>query len=314
MYLVHTHQFRLTCYHSFHYPEDGGIRFFWIMGSICSMTNKTWTMYSLNARHKHYLLSQPACFSLQSADSFNCHASVTAISCINKLRKLVNKWEFEFLSYIYFISKHILLHIYWIRSFERLGHAVPQLVEALRYKLEGHRFESWWDNWDFSVFFFWARYSHGVDSALIEMSTRDVSWGKGGRCIGLTTLPPSCVNCVEILEASTSWSRKGLSRPVMIWLIFIKKHQCYKNYLKSFVKHIWGLKSNQLRRVRWVQHAECIAVVRRVYRILVRMWEEETIEGPSYRLKNYVIMDLKETEYNGGADYIWLSVGFGVML
>jgi hypothetical protein len=36
--------------------------------------------------------------------------------------------------------------------------------------------------------------------------------GKGGRCIGLTTLAPACADCLEILEAPTSWS---LSRPVM---------------------------------------------------------------------------------------------------
>jgi hypothetical protein len=27
---------------------------------------------------------------------------------------------------------------------------------------------------------------------LTEMSTRCISWGKGGRCVRLTTLPPSC--------------------------------------------------------------------------------------------------------------------------
>ena len=27
---------------------------------------------------------------------------------------------------------------------------------------------------------------------LTEMSTRSISWGKGGRCARLTTLPPSC--------------------------------------------------------------------------------------------------------------------------
>jgi len=32
----------------------------------------------------------------------------------------------------------------------------------------------------------------GSTQLLTEMSTRSVSWGKGGRCVRLTTLPPSC--------------------------------------------------------------------------------------------------------------------------
>ena len=37
---------------------------------------------------------------------------------------------------------------------------------------------------------------------LTEMSTRNISWGsKGGRCVGLTTLPPSCADCLEIWES-----------------------------------------------------------------------------------------------------------------
>jgi hypothetical protein len=28
---------------------------------------------------------------------------------------------------------------------------------------------------------------------------------KGSRCVGLTTLPPTCADCPEILEASASW-------------------------------------------------------------------------------------------------------------
>jgi hypothetical protein len=35
---------------------------------------------------------------------------------------------------------------------------------------------------------------------LTEMSTRNISWGKGCRYVGLTTLPPSCVDCLEIWE------------------------------------------------------------------------------------------------------------------
>jgi hypothetical protein len=36
--------------------------------------------------------------------------------------------------------------------------------------------------------------------------------GKGGQCLGLTTLPPTCAYCLEILATSTSWSPKGLCR------------------------------------------------------------------------------------------------------
>ena len=32
----------------------------------------------------------------------------------------------------------------------------------------------------------------GSTQTLTEMSTRRISWGKGGRCVWLTTLPPSC--------------------------------------------------------------------------------------------------------------------------
>jgi hypothetical protein len=51
----------------------------------------------------------------------------------------------------------------------------------------------------------------GLPQPLTEMSTRNISWGKGGRCVGLTTLPPSCALCL----ASASWNTQDLSRPVM---------------------------------------------------------------------------------------------------
>jgi hypothetical protein len=50
-------------------------------------------------------------------------------------------------------------------------------------------------------------------SLLTEMSTRNVSWGKGSRCVGLTTLPPSCADCLKIWEpqpAGTLRARQGL--------------------------------------------------------------------------------------------------------
>jgi hypothetical protein len=44
-----------------------------------------------------------------------------------------------------------------------------------------------------------------------------VPGGKGGRCVGLTTLPPSCADCLKNLGASNSWKSQGLSRPVMLY-------------------------------------------------------------------------------------------------
>jgi hypothetical protein len=52
--------------------------------------------------------------------------------------------------------------------------------------------------------------------------------GKGGRCVGLTTLRPSCADCLEILGASTSWSPKGLSRNSFTFL------RCWWNANKVF--------------------------------------------------------------------------------
>jgi len=44
--------------------------------------------------------------------------------------------------------------------------------------------------------------------------------GKGGRCVGLTSLSPSCTECIDISGSSTSWSPKALSRPLKGLLIF----------------------------------------------------------------------------------------------
>jgi hypothetical protein len=68
------------------------------------------------------------------------------------------------------------------------GHAVPQLVEALRYKPEGRGFDSRC-----------CHYGPGVDSASNTNEYKEYFMGgKGGRCVGLTTLPPSCVDCLKI--------------------------------------------------------------------------------------------------------------------
>ena len=45
------------------------------------------------------------------------------------------------------------------------GHAVTQMVEALRYKPEGRGFDSRWSHWNFSLTSFRPHYGPGVDSA-----------------------------------------------------------------------------------------------------------------------------------------------------
>jgi hypothetical protein len=40
----------------------------------------------------------------------------------------------------------------------------------------------------------------GPIQPLAEMSTRNISWGKGDRFVGLTNLPPSCADSLKIWE------------------------------------------------------------------------------------------------------------------
>jgi len=82
------------------------------------------------------------------------------------------------------------------------GHAVAQLVVALRYKSEGRGFNSRWRHWNFPFMSsFRPDYGPGVDSASNRNEYQEYFLGgKGGRCVGLTTLTPSCAKCLEIWE------------------------------------------------------------------------------------------------------------------
>ena len=56
----------------------------------------------------------------------------------------------------------------------------------------------------------------GSTQPLKEMSTRIISLGgKGGRCAGLTTLPPSCADCLEIWEPQPSGTLRAC--PGLLW-------------------------------------------------------------------------------------------------
>jgi hypothetical protein len=56
----------------------------------------------------------------------------------------------------------------------------------------------------------------GFDSASKRNEYQEYTLGgKGGRCVGLTTVQPSCFDCLEFLGASTSCSPKDMSRPAI---------------------------------------------------------------------------------------------------
>jgi len=49
-------------------------------------------------------------------------------------------------------------------------------------------------------------FSPGVDSASSRNEYQEyLRGGNGGRCVGLTTLLPSCADCLELTGASASW-------------------------------------------------------------------------------------------------------------
>jgi len=71
---------------------------------------------------------------------------------------------------------------------------------ALHYKREGRGFYSQWCYWNFSSTWpLWQHYGSGVDSASNRhCSQKYFLEGKSSWHIGLTTLPPSCANHLEI--------------------------------------------------------------------------------------------------------------------
>jgi hypothetical protein len=123
----------------------------------------------------------------------------------------------------------------------------------LCHKPEGRGFDSQWFHLGFSLTqSFRSHYDTGVDSASnINEFHGYLLRVKDGRCVGLTTLPLSCVDCVEILGASTSWSPKGLYSHVQgqlygiclfkvtdLWYSLEDRHQhsaCHNKHVPTYV-------------------------------------------------------------------------------
>jgi hypothetical protein len=119
---------------------------------------------------------------------------------------------------------------------------------------EGRGFDSRWCHWNFSLTqSFQLHYGPGVDSASNRNYYQEYFLGgKGGRCIGLTALPPSCADCLEIWEPQppgTLWACPGLYWdcftftvltvlifPVIFWTDTFKS-VCYK--LTDWFSLVW---------------------------------------------------------------------------
>ena len=84
---------------------------------------------------------------------------------------------------------------------------MAQLVEALRYKSECRGFYSRWCHWNFSLR---SHYGPGVDSVSSRNEYQEYFLrGKEGRCVGLTTLPPSWADCLVIWEPQPPGTLRG---------------------------------------------------------------------------------------------------------
>jgi hypothetical protein len=70
----------------------------------------------------------------------------------------------------------------------------------------------------------------GVDSAS-KNEYQDIPGGKDGWCVGVTNLPPSCVECLEILKPKPTRTPK-VTRPVEGLLYLL----AFTGFLNSRVK------------------------------------------------------------------------------
>ena len=97
------------------------------------------------------------------------------------------------------------------------GYALAQLVEALRYNPECRGFDSRWCHWSFSLAqSFRPHYGPGVDSTSNRNEYQVYFLRcKGGRCVGLTTLPPSFADFLEIWEPQPPGNPRDWCRPLM---------------------------------------------------------------------------------------------------
>ena len=81
----------------------------------------------------------------------------------------------------------------------------------------------------------------GLTQPLVKMSTRNIPGGKGGRCVRLTTSPPSCAKCHEIWEpkppGTLSATRGRLQDSFTFYRQPCPQGFCYKQFILHKILH-----------------------------------------------------------------------------
>ena len=96
----------------------------------------------------------------------------------------------------------------------RLGHAVGQLVDAQRYKPEGRGLRFPMESLGFYINIILQHCGPGNDLASKRSECQEYFLnGKGGRCVGLTTLLPSCADCLEIRVPQPAGTLRACTGP-----------------------------------------------------------------------------------------------------
>ena len=102
-----------------------------------------------------------------------------------------------------------------------------------------------WRSWLRHCATSWPHYGPGIDSASNRNEYQECFlWGKGGRCVGLTTLPPSCASCLEIWEpqppepSGPVLACKGIALPLQLSLRILQHTQRINRSLLFSRQHI----------------------------------------------------------------------------
>jgi hypothetical protein len=111
---------------------------------------------------------------------------------------------------------------------------------------------------------------------------------KGGRYLRLTTLPPSCANCIETLGSSNYYDHKGLIRPVYglrSWaLIFQLRDLTWKDNFWYHRRIRFGWNQVNITRQATCDLVEILEIPRTLLPLTLNIWP--CLLGPQVNGKN----------------------------